>query len=448
MHQTASVPTLLPHPSSRWRGPLPSLSDETWAWWSSLLRRFGGEERSRPRQAATAAAAASPQPVRLTLLEPDDPLHARALPEPLLLGRLVGEGSSHEAYRLESHHPAGGELPWVAIVSLRDLVSAARHPPAIIHAMKLQRDHLRRIARCAPDLLPGYGGIALAGLPGGDQRFASIWQAKDATLGDLVDRGGLIGRALLDSHPLAAADIAAVMMRLGELYQHLHRLGMAYTDPKPHNLAFDYHRKDGQQPPAEAGSSWRLPARAAYASCPAGARQGERMHDLVFIDAQSLHEPGYRCDAAAEADGFLTPMWASAGVLSALQLKGRVLKQAQTDPTNDVFHMAAISYGLLAGTAPQRVLYDRRYREVSAALRSATLTSTVWLPVQVLLQLRLSRDFAVEERLLGTLADQGLFPLPLAEVILDALHGRIATLAAWGARTAAALGEAGLRLPD
>lgn len=400
--------------------PSGAAGEGTWAWWARSRRKV-----LAARAAGEAVWRAQPQ------AELAVPLGDRRFP-PLLLGAVAGEGSFHRAVRLL--HPVGeGWAPsrWVAVGETRDPGwTEDTLAPEVIRREKDASDHLQRLTGLAPTLLPRYGGLCAILPQRGRRRFAHLWQAKDATFGDLVSRGGLVKGARVAGHALTAFDVAGAMLRLGELYAGLGALGMAYTDPKPENIAFDIAWRGGG--PRAAQVSGRGLLEAAFGppldGC-ASARTAIR--DIVFIDAESMHGPGYGSDRTIAADATLTPIWSSAAILRALQASGQALKSAQTSEASDVFHAAALCYGLLAGDAPQQHLAEARFQRQVLRCGPISGSQAAKARLDALIQVRLAGDYRHETDLLRRLVALGLIPGAMAETIIGGLHGHLQRLDEW-----------------
>jgi len=318
-------------------------------------------------------------------------------------------------------------------------------------AMTLAKDehhHNRAVTSAGSDLLPAYGGMALiVGTPG-DQgttpavaRIGHVWQRKHATLEDLVQNGGLAGRALLGSRPLSSDDLSVMMLRLARLYQRLHDLDMVYTDPKPANIAFDLATQSSpvaQHPFARLGQGVSRLVHSSLAGLRRrfpGAPLRSQIGRLSFIDAESMQSPGYATDAAVPAVTAMTPSWTSPQVLCCLGTT-IALKRNQASEASDVFHMAAIGYALVTGDAPQSQLMDERFR--TAYLGDTTQVKGQGEPTsrfaQIAVEVRVQKDFSADhQRLAHLVAHQTISPA-CGALLSAGLTGGVTTFGDWTRR--------------
>ncbi len=349
---------------------------------------------------------------------------------PAMLSERLGRGSRHVAHGIHEHD-RHGRLPsgWLGLIARDDAgwSLGSRHEGRLQRALG-EHAHALILADAAPDLLPAYGGLSAVvasprAAPDESNRihFATVWERKDVTLAALVDDGGLAGGARLGGAPMSGRDVGRIMSLLGDAYGRLHQRRMAYTDPRLANIALglDKRPRGGQ---AEA----------------AGPRR-ERIRDLVFIDAESMQRPGYSDDPTIGLDRALSTKVASEDILAKAFLGMEAIKRAQSDPRNDVYHIAAMSFALVSGHVPQDEAVTSR---MHARLRRDHGLSAGDHRRILFDETRLARREAGFDREIAALDEQtrvGRLPPGLGRLIGDGLLARVQTLAQWRGR----LGESG-----
>jgi len=403
--------------------------------------------------------------------------------DPGLLGGFLGKGHFHRAFAIDQLDAGGARRagPWMALIASDEAhLPAARGPGRLAQVLK-EHEHARVLAAAAPQLVPGYAGMAaiLAVDPSKGLspalRYATVWERQDATFQDIVGQGGVAGGARIQERRFAAVDVARSMLLIGRAYQGVHAHDMVYTDPKPANLAFRIAAppaggmvsaadsaaasRPGSASSATAALAAGLPAASATRRGRAGSARSvtdatpdaaghspSMVGQVVFIDAESLQPPGYARDPEARAVAILTPPMAAEEILRGVALGGgQALKRAQANAANDVFHTAVISYGLVTGEVPQLALGKQRYQRRCEELRRHGGFDAKEAEQVMVDEFRLSRlldGYDHERGLLQRQVTAGTIPASLAQVVADGLEGRITTLADWDRRTLSIPGAA------
>jgi hypothetical protein len=374
------------------------------------------ERAQRPIAAkALSPSRAGDRPNRVFIIDGEDSAARRTINRAVsMLGERIGSGGFHVARAVDVFAAEKSGAPrWVALMpNGRPGVhgGVAAWPLA-------QREHEHNLAvtAAAPELLPRYAGLAVVDgrATGPDAnnaralRYAQVWERKDATFRDIVQQGGLSGEAELKGQRITGADVVASLSLLAAAYRKLHDKAMAYTDPKDGNVAFDIASQ------AQPG----MPV----------------VKNLVFIDAESMQRPGYVKNDDISVNRAFTPAWIAKGVLVGAHEGQAKWKKAQGAQANDVFHMAAIGFGLVTGKAPQQDLARRRFEQQAwrAGLDLGDGQS------REVMKARMMAGHEEDLAMLDRSVQRGLITAPLAKVLGDGLEGRIRTISAFARRIAA-----------
>ena len=391
--------------------------------------------------------------------------------DPALLGGFIGKGHFHRAFAIDQLAASGARVPgpWLALIASDEAHQPAARGPGRLAQALTEHEHARVLAAAAPQLLPGFAGMAaiLAVDPrkglSPALRYATVWQRQDATFQEIVGQGGVAGGARIQERTFNAVDVARSMLLIGRAYQGVHAHDMVYTDPKPANLAFSIvAATDAAAGSGAAARAASAPASAAAvaAAPPTSARRGgarlatraaasssaSMVGQVVFIDAESLQPPGYARDPDQRAVAILTPPMAAEEILRGVALGGgQALKRAQANAANDVFHTAVISYGLVTGDVPQLALGKQRYQRRCEELRRQGGLDAKEAEQVMVDEFRLTRlldGYDHERGLLQRQVTAGAIPESLAQVVADGLEGRITSLGDWERRTLAIPGAA------